>query len=55
MNAYDGLLAAMPVSVAGGAIIGWLGAVSITIGLVAGSVLAGVLVLVSLWVVPPTD
>ncbi len=54
MNAYDGLLAAMPASVAGGAIVGWLGVVSITVGLSAGSVFAGVLVLVSLWVVPPT-
>lgn len=53
MNEYDGLLAAMPASVVIGAIVGWLGAVPITVGLVAGSLLAGILVVVSLFVVPP--
>ncbi len=54
MNEYDGLLAAMPASVVVGAIAGWLGAIPITIGLLAGSVLAGVLMFVSLFVVPPS-
>lgn len=53
MNEYDGLLAAMPASIVGGAIAGWLGAVPIAVGLVAGSLLAGVLVVVSLLLVPP--
>lgn len=54
MNGYDGLLAAMPVSVAGGIVVGWLGRVSVMAGLVGGVILAGVLVIVSLFVVPPT-
>lgn len=53
MNEYDGLLAAMPASIVLGAIVGWLGAVPITVGLLAGSLFAGVLVAVSLFVVPP--
>lgn len=53
MNEYDGLLAAMPASVVGGVIVGWLGATTITAGLLAGSLLAGLLIVVSLVVVPP--
>lgn len=53
MNEYDGLLAAMPASVVIGAIVDWLGAVPVTVGLVARSLLAGILVVVSLFVVPP--
>lgn len=54
MNGYDGLLAAVPVSVISGAIVGWSAAIPITVGLLAGSLLAGVFVLVSLFVVPPS-
>jgi Na+/serine symporter len=50
---YDGLLAAMPASVAGGAAAGWLLAIPLAVGIGAGSVLAAVLVAVSLFVVPP--
>lgn len=53
MNGYDGLLAAMPASVISGAIVGWLAAIPITVGLLAGSLLAGAFVIVSLFVVPP--
>lgn len=52
-DGYDGLLAAMPASVIGGAIVGWIGAIPITVGLFVGCLLAGVLMLVSLFVVPP--
>lgn len=55
MNEYDGLLAAMPVSVVGGIIVGWLGVIPITVGLVAGSLLAGVFMIVSLFIVPPSQ
>lgn len=50
---YDGLLAAMPASVVGGAAAGWWSTVPFALGLGAGSVLAGLVVLVSLFVVPP--
>lgn len=50
---YDGLLAAMPASVAGGAAAGWLLAVPFTLGVGLGSLLAALFVLVSLFVVPP--
>lgn len=50
---YDGLLAAMPASVAGGAAAGWLLAVPYLLGLGLGGVLAGVFLAVSLFVVPP--
>jgi hypothetical protein len=53
MNEYDGLLAAMPASVVCGAIVGWLGTMPITVGLFAGSLLAGVLMVASFVVVPP--
>lgn len=53
IDGYDGLLAAIPASIAVGAIVGWLGAVSITVGLFAGSLLAGVLMFVLLFIVPP--
>lgn len=52
MNEYDGLLAAMPASVVVGGIIGWLAAVPISVGLFAGIVFAGVLVVLSLFTVP---
>ena len=50
---YDGLLAAMPASVAGGALAGWLLAIPTAIGVGLGSALAGVFVALSLFVVPP--
>ena len=50
---YDGLLAAMPASVAGGAIAGWLLAIPTAIGVGVGSALASVFVAMSLFVVPP--
>ena len=50
---YDGLLAAMPASVAGGALAGWLLAIPMAIGVGLGSVLASVFVALSLFVVPP--
>ena len=53
MDEYDGLLAAMPASIAGGVLAGWLGAVPLTAGLTAGSLLAGALMFVLLFVVPP--
>lgn len=53
MNEYDGLLAAMPASIVGGLVVGWLGTIPLTLGLIGGSVLAGVLMAVLLFVVPP--
>ena len=50
---YDGLLAAMPVLVAGGLLVGWLSAVPTAVGAGLGSALAGVVVALSLFVVPP--
>ena len=50
---YDGLLAAMPASVAGGAVAGWLLAIPLAVGVGLGSALAALFVLVSLFVVPP--
>lgn len=50
---YDGLLAAMPVSLAGGAAASWLLAVPFAIGVGAGSLLAACFVAISLFVVPP--
>lgn len=54
VDEYDGLLAAIPVTMAGGAAAGWLAAVPLTVGVFAGSLLAGLLTFVSLFVVPPT-
>lgn len=50
---YDGLLAAMPVSLASGAAAGWISAVPTLAGIGAGGLLAALLVSVSLFVVPP--
>lgn len=50
---YDGLLAAMPASVAGGAAAGWMLAIPFALGVGAGTVLAALFVVVSLFVVPP--
>ena len=50
---YDGLLAAMPVSVAGGALAGWLLAIPTAVGVGLGSAVAGMFVALSLFVVPP--
>ena len=50
---YDGLLAAMPASVAGGAVAGWLLAIPLAVGVGLGSALAALFVFVSLFVVPP--
>jgi ethanolamine utilization microcompartment shell protein EutL len=50
---YDGLLAAMPASIVGGAAAGWLLAIPLAVGVGAGSALAAIFVAVSLFVVPP--
>jgi len=50
---YDGLLAAMPASVAGGAVVGWLSGLPTFAGLGIGGIVAALLVSVSLFVVPP--
>ena len=50
---YDGLLAAMPASVAGGAVAGWLLAIPMAVGVGLGSAVASVFVALSLFVVPP--
>ena len=50
---YDGLLAAMPASVAGGALAGWLSAVPSALAVGVGSAIAGLFVVLSLFVVPP--
>jgi hypothetical protein len=50
---YDGLLAAMPASLAGGAAAGWLLAIPLTIGVGVGSLLAACFVAISLFIVPP--
>lgn len=50
---HDGVLAAIPASVAGGAVAGSVWAVPVFVGIAAGSLLAGVLMLLSLFVVPP--
>ena len=50
---YDGLLAAMPVLVVGGLLAGWLLAIPTAVGVGLGSALAGVVVALSLFVVPP--
>jgi len=50
---YDGLLAAVPASVAGGTAAGWWLAVPTLAGVGAGGAVAAFLVAVSLFVVPP--
>jgi hypothetical protein len=50
---YDGLLAAMPASVAGGAAVGWILAIPVLAGMAVGGVLAGLMLAVSLFVMPP--
>lgn len=50
---YDGLLAAMPASVAGGVAAGWLSTLSMLVGIAIGGAVAAALVAVSLFVVPP--
>ncbi len=50
---YDGLLAAMPVPVVVGLLAGWLSAVPTPLAVGLGSALAGVVVALSLFVVPP--
>ena len=50
---YDGLLAAMPASVAGGALAGWLLAIPTAVGAGLGSAVTSVFVALSLFVVPP--
>lgn len=51
---YDGLLAAMPASVAGGAAAGWTFAVPLSVGAGIGSLFAGALLALSLVVAPPS-
>lgn len=50
---YDSLLAAMPASVAGGAAVGWILAIPVLAGMAVGGVLAGLMLAVSLFVMPP--
>ena len=50
---YDGLLAAMPLPVAGGVLAGWLSAVPTALAVGVGSAIAGLFVVLSLFVVPP--
>lgn len=50
---YDGLLAALPASIAGGAAAGWASAVPMLAGIGAGGIVAALFVSVSLFVVPP--
>lgn len=50
---HDGLLAALPASVAGGALAGWLSTLSTVAGLGIGGVVAAALLAVSLFAVPP--
>lgn len=52
---YDALLAAVPASVAGGAVAGLLLAIPLAFGIGLGSALAGLFVAVSLFVVPPAE
>lgn len=53
MFTYDKLLALIPVPLVLGVLAGWLDLVPLVLGLVVGSFLGGVLVFVSLFVVPP--
>lgn len=55
MDEYDGLLAAMPASVIGGAVAGWLAAVPFGFGFVTGFLIAAILVFISLFVTPPVE
>lgn len=50
---YDGLLAALPASLAGGTAAGWLSTIPTLVGIGAGGVVAALFVSVSLFVVPP--
>ena len=50
---YDGLLAALPASLAGGTVAGWLSAIPTLAGIGAGGVVAAFFLSVSLFVVPP--
>ncbi len=50
---YDGLLAAMPASVVGGVLAGWLLAIPMALAVGVGSAVASVFVAASLFVVPP--
>lgn len=50
---YDGLLAAMPASVAGGAAAGWVLTIPLLLGVGIGSLLAAALLVVSFFVIPP--
>jgi hypothetical protein len=53
LTRYDGLLAAMPASVAGGVAAAWWSTLSVFAGIGVGGVVAAALVAVSLFVVPP--
>ncbi len=50
---YDGLLAAMPASVVIGIAAGWWSTLSTAAGIGAGGVLAALVVVITLFVVPP--
>lgn len=50
---YDGLLAAVPISVAIGVAAGWWSTLSTVAGIGAGGIVATLLVAISLFVVPP--
>lgn len=53
VDEYDGLLAAIPATILGGVVVGWIATVPLLFGVFAGSLLASVIMLVSLFVVPP--
>jgi hypothetical protein len=50
---YDGLLAALPVSLAGGTVAGWLSTAPTLAGVGAGGIVATVILAVSLFAAPP--
>ena len=50
---HDGLLAALPVSIAGGVAVGWLWTLPLVAGLALGGTLAATLLAVALFAFPP--
>lgn len=55
LTRYDGLLAAMPVSVAGGTAAGWWLAIPLLAGVGIGSGVAAVMILLSISMTPSTS
>jgi len=54
LTRYDGLLAAMPASVAGGTAAGWWLAIPLVAGVSAGAGVAAVMILLSIAMAPAT-